>query len=59
MAASDRIQGEGRIQRQKNIKKNLYIDLVVRGGIDEAIYKCIVDKKDFNERIYLDYSKMN
>lgn len=58
-SASDRIQGEGRIQRQKNIKKNLYIDLVVRGGVDEAVYKCIVDKKDFNERIYLDYSKMN
>lgn len=54
-SASDRIQGEGRIQRQKKIKKNLYIDLVVRGGIDEAVYKCIIDKKDFNERTYLNY----
>lgn len=57
-SASDRIQGEGRIQRQKNIKKNLYIDLVVKGGIDEAVYKCIVDKKDFNERTYLDYNNI-
>lgn len=51
-SAADRIQAEGRIQRQKNIKKNLYIDLVVRGGVDEAVYDCIVDKKDFNEMVY-------
>lgn len=49
----DRIQGEGRILRANALKKNLYIDLVVRGGIDEAVYKSIKDKKDFNERIYL------
>ena len=57
-SASDRIQGEGRIQRQSNIKKNLYIDLVVKGGIDEAVYKCIVDKKDFNERTFLNYDNI-
>ena len=49
----DRIQGEGRILRANALKKNLFIDLVVRGGIDEAVYKSIINKQDFNERIYL------
>lgn len=49
----DRIQGEGRILRANALKKNLYIDLVVRGGVDEAVYDSIRNKKDFNERIYL------
>lgn len=49
----DRIQAEGRILRANNLKKNLYIDLVVRGGVDEAVYKSIENKQDFNERIYL------
>lgn len=49
----NRIQGEGRILRSDNLKKNLYIDLVTKGGIDEAVYKSINNKKDFNERIYL------
>lgn len=50
---TDRLQGEGRIHRANNLKKNLYITLVARGGVDEAVYKCIENKKDFNERIYL------
>lgn len=45
-------QGLGRIQRAKNIKKNLYISLVVKGGVDDAIETCIENKWDFNERIY-------
>lgn len=49
----DRVQAEGRILRANHLKKNLYIDLVVRGGIDEAIYDSIKGKKDFNEMIYL------
>lgn len=48
----DRVQAEGRIQRANHIKKNLYIDLVVKGGIDEAVQKAIHNKKDFDERIY-------
>lgn len=48
----NRIQGEGRILRSDNLKKNLYIDLVMRGGIDEAVYKSIKNKEDFNDRIY-------
>lgn len=49
----DRIQGEGRILRANAIKKNLYIDLVVRGGVDQAVHEVISNKKDFNERVYL------
>lgn len=53
----DRIQAEGRILRANALKKNLYIDLVVRGGIDEAVWKSIKNKQDFNERIYLQKNK--
>jgi len=48
----DYSQALGRIQRANNIKKNLYINLVVEGGIDEALDKCIENKQDFDERIY-------
>lgn len=50
----DRVQAEGRILRANALKKNLYIDLVVKGGIDEAVQNAITNKKDFDERIYLD-----
>lgn len=49
----DRIQAEGRILRANNLKKNLYITLVVKGGVDEAVLKAIEQKKDFDERIYI------
>jgi hypothetical protein len=45
-------QSLGRIQRANNIKKNLYIYLVVKGGIDEQVHKCLEMKKDFNEKLY-------
>lgn len=45
-------QALGRIQRADNIKKNLYIHLVVKGGVDEAVHECIDNKRDFNERLY-------
>lgn len=45
-------QALGRIQRANNIKKNLYIHLIVKGGIDEAVYKSLMNKQDFNERLY-------
>lgn len=48
----DRVQAEGRILRANALKKNLYIDLVVRGGVDEAVYEALKNKKDFDERIY-------
>jgi superfamily II DNA or RNA helicase len=49
----DRVQAEGRILRANHLKKNLYIDLVVRGGVDEAVMECIKNKKDFDERLYI------
>ncbi len=49
----DRIQGEGRILRANALKKNLYIDLVVKGGVDNAVYDAIMNKQDFNEKLYL------
>lgn len=45
-------QALGRIQRANNIKKNLYINLVVKGGVDEAVDKSLANKSDFNERLY-------
>lgn len=48
----DRVQGEGRILRANALKKNLYIDLVVKGGVDEAVYESIRNKKDFDAMIY-------
>lgn len=48
----DRVQAEGRILRANALKKNLYIDIVARGGIDEAVFKSIKNKKDFNEKLY-------
>ncbi len=49
----DYSQALGRIQRANNIKKNLYINLIVKGGIDEAVNKSLSNKQDFDERIYL------
>jgi len=45
-------QSLGRIQRANNIKKNIYIHLVVKGGVDEAVDKALLDKQDFSEAIY-------
>ncbi len=49
---SDYIQAQGRIQRTDAIKKNLYINLITRGGVDEAVHDCLLMKNDFSERIY-------
>lgn len=48
----DRIQSEGRISRINNLKSNLYITLIAKGGVDEAIFKCIENKTDFQEQTY-------
>lgn len=50
-------QSLGRIQRANNIKKNLYITLVTRGGVDEAVDKALKNKSDFSERIYAEAGK--
>jgi len=45
-------QAKGRILRANSLKKNLYINLIVRDGVDEAVHDCLTNKKDFNDRIY-------
>lgn len=45
-------QSLGRVQRANNIKKNLYIHLVAAGGVDEAVHRCVMEKRDFSERLY-------
>lgn len=43
------IQAIGRISRINNPKRNLYIHLVVKGGIDHQVYKTVVETKmDFH-----------
>lgn len=46
------VQMVGRIQRINHIKKNVYISLVVKGTIDEDVFKCIQSKKSFDIAIY-------
>lgn len=45
-------QSIGRIHRINKLKKNLYQYLIVKGGVDEAVYDCIMKKQDFNIAIY-------
>jgi len=45
-------QSIGRIHRINKLKKNVYQYLLVKGGIDEAVYDCIMKKQDFNIAIY-------
>ena len=47
------IQMMGRIQRAGHIKKNVYLSLVVKGTVDEDIYKTVAIKKaDFQIELY-------
>lgn len=46
------IQGQGRIQRTDEIKSNMYINLIAREGVDEAVHESLENKKDFSERVY-------
>lgn len=50
----DRLQSEGRILRANALKKNLYITLIVKGGIDEAVFRSISNKQDFHERQFIE-----
>lgn len=47
-------QSIGRILRANHLKKNIYIPIVTKGGVDEAVYRSIINKKDFNEALYID-----
>lgn len=44
-------QALGRVQRGDAIKKNLYIHLVLKGGMDEACHESIMAGKDFQELV--------
>lgn len=45
---TDFIQGKGRVLRANALGKKLYVHLVTKGGVDEARYKAMEDKKDFD-----------
>lgn len=45
-------QAQGRVLRANALKKNLFIHLVVRKGVDEECHKTILSGKDFQEKIY-------
>lgn len=49
----NRVQAEGRILRANALKKNLYITLVAKGGVDASVHKAIKSKVDFQEKIYI------
>lgn len=50
----DYIQGQGRIQRYDNVKKNTYIHLVTDypKSVDSRWFKTIMSGRDFNEALY-------
>lgn len=48
----DYAQAQGRILRANAIKKNIFINLVVKGGVDEAVDTALRNKQDFSERVY-------
>ena len=52
-----RIQAEGRIQRTGNLKVNTYIDIITRGGVNEALYNAQKNGKSFSEKLYFNQSK--
>jgi len=47
----DMEQGLGRVLRSDHLKKNLYIHLVIKGGVDEDCNKAIMSGQDFAERL--------
>lgn len=49
--ALDRVQAMGRVLRINALKKNIYIDIIVKGGIDEMAFNAVKNGVDFNEKI--------
>ncbi len=47
----NRVQAEGRILRMNAIAKNAYVTLIA-GDADEAVWKAVQDKQDFNPLTY-------
>jgi superfamily II DNA or RNA helicase len=52
-----RIQADGRIQRHGNLKVNTYIDIITRGGVNEALYHAQKNGKKFSEKLYFNNKK--
>lgn len=52
-----RIQAEGRIQRHGNLKVNTYIDIITKGGVNEALYHAQKNGKKFSEKLYFNQNK--
>jgi late competence protein required for DNA uptake (superfamily II DNA/RNA helicase) len=48
----DYLQMKGRVQRINDLRPRCYIHLLVKDTVDEAIYKCLLNKKDFLAHIY-------
>ena len=46
------IQMLGRILRINKLKKNVYISLIVKDSVDEDVYSCIMNKRNFDIAIY-------
>lgn len=44
-------QAKGRVLRANHLKKNLYVHLVVKGGVDEDCHKAIISGQDFHEKV--------
>lgn len=45
-------QSMGRFLRINKLKPNIYYHLVVRGGVDEGVFDCIMNKKDFYVELF-------
>lgn len=48
----DYLQMKGRVQRINDLRPRCYIHLLVKDSVDEAIYKCMMNKQDFLAHIY-------
>lgn len=48
----DYSQAQGRILRANGLKKNLYVNIIVKNGVDEAVHKSLEVKQDFDEKSY-------
>jgi hypothetical protein len=50
--ADDTIQGEGRIQRGNNLKKNTYYYIMTDTSVDRALYQKLLTKKELYEKLH-------
>lgn len=50
-------QSKGRFLRINKLKENTYYHLVTKGGVDEAVFDCIQNKKDFYIEMFKSINK--